>query len=148
MKTYSNRSNQGFTILELLVVIGLVGIMTLIAAVNLRPLENPVYTATHNLAAFMKQARARAVSTTSAYEVRPTSNRQIAAFFGPNCASIDDPDNTMTLEFSPRVSMPDTDWAVCFTARGLSTNNVNIEVSDGQSFRSVEVLLGGVARIQ
>jgi len=147
MKTNFNRSNKGFTILELLVVIGLVGIMTLIAAVNLRPLENPVYSATHNLAAFMKQARARAVSTTSAYEVRPISDRQVAAFFGPNCASIDEADNTMTLALPSRVSLPSTEWVVCFSARGLSNSNVTIEVSDGQISRSVEVLLGGVARI-
>jgi len=145
-KRYLN--NRGFTILELLVVLGLIGILTLVAATNLKPLENPVYSSTHNLAAFFKQARARAVSTTSAYEVRPTSTNRIAAFYGQNCSSIEEIESQMVLDIPSRVSLLNTDWSVCFTARGLSSNNIEVEITDGEITRSVEILLGGMARIK
>lgn len=59
----------GITIIEVLVVVAVVGILAGIAALELRPLHNEAQAAANDFAGTVRQARARAMVTTSAYRV-------------------------------------------------------------------------------
>lgn len=66
-------SYQGFTLLELLIILALVGIMVAIAAPNISFGVNPLVDVTNRVAGNFKLVRAKAMSQTSAYRISPNS---------------------------------------------------------------------------
>lgn len=142
------KSEQGFSGIELLVVFLIMSIMTGIAAYNLRELDNPLEDARAELRGFFKQVRSRAISTTSAYEVIPLTTKQIITRYSIRCSDAsktNDPQLTLTLP--THTNLINTDWAVCFNARGLPDQNLLINLVDIQSqSSSIEVMLGGAIK--
>ncbi len=133
----------------MLIVLGMMGILMGIGATNLAVLDNPLQNATNEVAGFLKQARARAVSSSTAYRVYPTNARQLVAEFGLSC---DDPspqlDVNLHLDLPKGVSIPDTNWEICFTSRGLATSSPTLYFyGPDYATKSVEVFLGGAVRV-
>ncbi len=129
----------------MLVVISLIGTMSAIGISNITALNNPLQNGTNELTGFLKQARARAISTTSAYTVRPLNETQIITEVGNSC---DDPapelDATLTYTFPHQVHIPDTSWEICFTSRGLATSSPTIYVyGPNNKVQSISIYLGG-----
>jgi prepilin-type N-terminal cleavage/methylation domain-containing protein len=68
-------TQQGFTLAETLVTIVILGVLTAIAAPNIVGLgSNPLKDTTNNLVGNLKLARAKAMSQTSAFRLRPVVN--------------------------------------------------------------------------
>jgi prepilin-type N-terminal cleavage/methylation domain-containing protein len=63
-------SSKGLTLVELLVVIAIIGILGAFTAPSLFFTHKPLKSATEQTASIFKQARIRAISTTSAYRIR------------------------------------------------------------------------------
>lgn len=141
-------SQSGFSLLEMLVALSVVGAISGIAVMNLRSLSSAAENGAAQLLGFFKQARAKAISTTSAYFVVPTSSSEVITRVGTSCsdaAPVADP--ALELSLPSGASLSDTTWSVCFTSRGLSDSNFSVTVLDTQSgSKTVEVLLGGGVR--
>lgn len=135
--------------MELLAVLAVVGIAVGAASLYLRPMEAPVQTAAAELEGFLRQARARALATTSACRVLPVTSRGVRAECADECgASTWTPEAGGGLGFPDRVTMTNTAWSVCFDSRGLADANLTITlVHPEYRGRQVEVLLGGAARV-
>lgn len=144
------KNEHGFTILELLTVLALTGLLSSIAAFNLKALENPLENSTTELIAFMKQAKVRAISTTSAYKVEPTSSGYIQASYSNRCSDDDSErtvDNAVYMDFPSRAYLDKTDWSICFGPRGLPDTNIQITIKDSDNkYRTIEIFLGGGVR--
>ncbi len=140
----------GFTVIEILVVLVLIGVLSGIALMNLKALSSPAENGAAQLLGFLKQARARAISSTSAYIIVPTSTSSVITRAGMNCSDAAPvPDTSLTLALPTGASLASIGWAVCFTARGLSDSNTEVTINDNQSgSRTVEILLGGGVRFQ
>lgn len=143
------RRASGATLTELLVVVALMGIAAMITALNLRPAEAPLQTATRLTEGFILQARSSAIATTSAYRVVPDGPAALALEHAGACDDTvwtEEPDSRLGL---PRdVTLADTAWSVCFTRRGLSASNVTVTLVHPDSGTSqLEVLLGGTTRV-
>jgi len=143
------RTSSGSSLLELLAVLAIVGIALGAASLYLRPMEAPVQTAAVELEGFLRQARARALATTSACRVLPAGPSRLRTECADDCAA-----TTWTVEPGggldlPRgVTMTDTSWSSCFDSRGLAGANLRITlVHPEYHSRQVEVLLGGAARV-
>lgn len=143
------RLELGFTVVELIVVLAIAGTLAGIAVMNLNALSSSSENAAAELASLLKQARARAISSTSAYFVVPLSTTQIVTRFGTNCSDttlVNDP--TLSLNLPSGANLGSTTWTICFTSRGLSDSNTQISVYDIHSqTHQVEVLLGGSVRV-
>jgi prepilin-type N-terminal cleavage/methylation domain-containing protein len=138
---------QGFSVVELMATLVLIALMTSVAAINLRQLDNPLQDGTAQLVSFMKQARAKAVATTSGYFVRASSASRIVADVGENCADLSPtPDTDLVLDLPDGVILTDTAWAICLDARGFADDNITITLTDGDKSRDLEVFLGGAIR--
>jgi type II secretory pathway pseudopilin PulG len=141
---------RGFTIFELLLVMGLALLMGGIAILNLKAFDNPLQNGSAQLAGFLKQVRAKAISSTSAYIISPGSSGRIQTQRGLTCADaspVDDP--LAALSLPSGAYLFDTTWNFCFNSRGLPDANIEIELRDiGGANEIVEVLLGGAVRIQ
>ncbi len=148
-KTRLNRGSAGYSVLELLLVLGLVGIMSMVIANNMKQLSDPVQDSANQLMGFLKQARAKAISTTSAYIVEADGASRLVTRYDTTCGgttSIADPQ--LSLDLADGVTMDNTTFSVCFTSRGLPDTDLTLTVSTATKSRTVELFLGGAIRIQ
>lgn len=143
------RSERGMTLIEALIVVALAGIVLAIAGLWLRPLESPIDTATTLFEGFLRQARLNAIATTSAYRVAPSANNRLGVSAASACSATTWTDvPTMRLNLPNSVTMASTSWQVCFSSRGVSTNNVTVQLQHPTNgSRRVEVLVGGTTRV-
>lgn len=142
--------DSGFTIVEMIVSLGIASIITAIAVMNLNELTNPALNAASEVSGFMKKARARALATTSAYTVTASGPDRLVSTFGDTCASVNQTvDDTMSIDLSSGASLDSQAWSICFSSRGFPSQNLVIGISDiYEGSSSVEILLGGSIRIQ
>ena len=82
MKTISRAENSGFTVIELLVILTVLGIAVAAASLFLKPAAAPLQSATVLTEGYLRQIRARAMSTTSAYRLTPIDATRLGAAFG------------------------------------------------------------------
>jgi len=144
----STRRSRGSSLVELLVVLAITASAVGAASLYLRPVEAPVQVAAAELEGFLREARARALATTSACRVQPLGPRALRGECAASCGSTSwTGDPNRRLEFPRGVAMTDTGWTVCFNSRGLASANLTVTLVHPE-FRSrqVEVLLGGAAR--
>ncbi|MCB0345328.1 MAG: hypothetical protein KDD66_09420 [Bdellovibrionales bacterium] len=143
------RSEKGYTIVELLVVVSMTMTIMGISVYNLRNLERPLKTGSAQLGGFFKQARSKAIATTSAYRVYAISNSQVATTYGVNCDNATTTfDSDLTYNLPTELEFTSTAWEVCFSARGIANDNITVTMEDKEGNTStVEVFLGGAVRI-
>lgn len=143
-------AESGFSILELLTVTSLGVILSGVAVLDLRKFDDPLQNSAAQISSLMKQARAQAISSTSAYTVHPTSANHLVSERGTSCSDaspVNDPH--LALELPSGAALSDTTWTVCFNSRGMPDGNIDIPLQDvGGESRTVEVLLGGAVRIR
>ena len=138
----------GFSLLELLAVLSTAGVLTLMASAGLNDMVDPLRNASAELQGYFKQVRARAIATTSSYTVVPSGTGTVTATFSDSCSSSDQTaDGRLLLNLPSGARFSATDWSVCYTARGLPLENLQIELADndGES-RTLEIYLGGAVR--
>ena len=141
------RSQCGFTLLELLVVLVIGGVVTATSIVGLRALNSPLQNGAAQITSFIKQVRARAVSTTAAYSIVPISATRIITRYGNNCADTPTDDAALVLNLPTGAHLPDLSWAFCFSTRGLADGTHVVAVTDDSGTKNIEILLGGSVRV-
>ena len=139
----------GSTLLEALVVLAIMGIALGIGAMYLRPIESPLKSGATLVEGLCRQARTSAIATTSAYRVRPGTAHMLLAEQAASCSETTwEVDNASKTQLPQGVSVKSTSWAVCFSSRGISTDNQEIHLQHSQFGEiGVEVLLGGTTRV-
>lgn len=143
-------SAHGFTVSELVVVMGMGAIMMGMAVSNLKVLENSYTNSLNQAVSIFKLARTRAISTTSAYTVRPQGPFRLVATSGSTCDDlVQVEDSKLQFDFPDTVQMMETAWSVCFSSRGIADNNLVLPIRDetGRE-RNLQVFLGGASRIE
>ena len=140
---------RGYTIFELVTVVGLIAVIMGIVAFKLRDLDNPLENGANQMRGFFKQVRAEAIASTSAYIVRPASSTEIETLRGTSCSDASPVvDSRVALELPSGASLTATDWSFCYNSRGFPDSNIEIDLHDiGGQNRTVEVLLGGAVRV-
>ncbi|NDC38889.1 MAG: prepilin-type N-terminal cleavage/methylation domain-containing protein [Proteobacteria bacterium] len=139
-------SQQGFSLLEMLVVLMISGVLSSMALSGLKELSNPLQSGTAQLNAFLKQVRATAISQTVAYRVQAQGSGRVITKFGNGCTSASTIDSALRLDLPAGTSLTTTTFDFCFTSRGLANQNVVLAIRDSSGTKSVEVLLGGGVR--
>ena len=138
---------KGFTLLELLVSITIVGILMSFATFDYRALENPVQNGAQALMGFMKKTRAKALASTLAYTITAANSGRIITTYSTVCSGTQTADSSLTLNLPSSAHLTDTSWSICYNTRGLSDNSADIVVSDGTTTKTVQVVLGGGIRV-
>lgn len=149
----------GFTLLELLVVMAVVGILMGVAAVNVSNLRQPADEAARMLASTLGFSRARAIATTAAVRVqRRTGERSFVVASASSCAATGSgwtewPDRTLTLPTDVQIDGKTAAWTVCFSSRGVlpagsAAPDVLTFVDKRSRTRSLQVYVGGAVVIR
>jgi len=150
--------NLGATLVELLVVMSILAIAAAVGVLNLRPLADPLQDAVTQAEGYLKQVRAKAMATTSAYRV-VLGSTGLRAWYAPSCRAAN-----FTEDAALRLDLPEgvrlearwaqsgqdfapSDW-VCFTSRGLLLGSQSeeplLEFRDGKGrVKTLRVMLGG-----
>ena len=150
LTTRSKKSSQrGFSIFEVVATMGLMSVMAGVSVMNLKVLRDPLKNGSEQLSAFFKQVRAKAVATTSAYTIVPTSSGSFITRYSSSCSDAGTTDDAnLTTELPSGAYVTDTDWTLCYSPRGIADGNLTVEVRDldGQ-YKNLEVFLGGAVRV-
>ncbi len=135
--------------LEVLVVLGVLGVALGIAALNLKPFSNPLQDSWVQTEGFLKLVRAKAMATTSAYRIRQDGGRLIAEY-AERCTSQNfTQDPSLVLDLPSGVSLSTGNGApftLCFSSRGYTDANLVLVLRKDSQERRLEVLLGGGVR--
>lgn len=148
------RRTHGFTLIEIVVVLAIFAIVATFGALSLRGLQDPLHEAATNVAGLMKQTRAKAMATTSAYRVlvSSTNTRNLVTESAIRCSDTTGwtADGALTSELPEGISMTVSQGSLptCFDSRGLGNQDLILTFTDakGRSMK-VEVMLGGAVRI-
>lgn len=135
--------------MEMLAAMTIVGLLLGIAGIWLTPMEAPLQSSIALSQAFLRQARVTAMATTSAYRVRGSTARELVAETADSCtATTWTADDQMRLVLPDPVTLSETSWEVCFTARGMSDSTVQFGLSHPRlGEERIEVLRGGTTRV-
>ncbi len=141
----TQRLDAGATLVELLVVVGLLAVAVAIVVVSFEAMATPLRSGGEMVRGALRQTRARAIATTTPHRLRPVSSTTLVVESAGSCSA-----GPWTLE--PRselvlphgVSLADTAWSVCYGSRGVAeqSRTITLAHADGES-RQLEVLLGG-----
>lgn len=153
------------TLIEMLVVLGVLGVILGIAALNLRPLGGDLDSAANNLAGLIRQGRSKAMATTSAYSlVLPESGaREFIFERGNNNCRFETsppegywtPDQKLKFTLPANVELTGVDgagsgqWLLCFNSRGISSSTPKLTLTDDRGVsRALQVFAGGMVEIE
>lgn len=142
------RNQFGYSLLEVLAVLGIVAILSGIAVASLKELYDPLEAGTAEAAHFLRQVRSRSIATTSAYEVRRVAQDQLTSGYAATCGAASFvPEPQLSLVLPAGVNISNSSWRACFTSRGLAESNATLLLADNESrTRAIEVYLGGAVR--
>jgi prepilin-type N-terminal cleavage/methylation domain-containing protein len=145
MAEQSHRS--GFTLFELVFTIGLISVLLGVAVVNLRGLNGAADSGAAEVVGFLKQVRARAMASTSAYKVAPSSSGQLVVTYGNVCSAATTTDGALILKLPTGATFNSTSWNVCFNSRGFPDQSPSIALQDTNGVnKTVQIYLGGAIR--
>jgi type II secretion system protein H len=144
---------RGFTLIEFLVVVAVIGIVAAIAALDVRPLNNEARNAASEFASTVRQTRARAMATTSAYRLVLVANDRVVVETRATCDGSETWVAEPRLEFSARdgtrlvAGASVGDEIACFSSRGIATADPDLTFRDGRGREAtVTILAGGAVR--
>ena len=142
-------ADAGLTVTELLAVLALVGLLLGITALRLDRAEAPLNTGARLLDGLFKQARTKAMATTSAHRVTALDSSTLVAASADLCSdTVWATDPRLQLELPDDVTLTVTSWTICFSSRGDSSTNTVVTLQHPDlGTRQVEVFLGGMTRV-
>jgi prepilin-type N-terminal cleavage/methylation domain-containing protein len=169
---YHRRLTQkGFTLAETLITIVILGVLTAISAPTIRFGNLPLKDTSANIAGNLKLLRAKAISQTSAYRMRPVATANgmsLAVEVAESCTSANwkpdpgftlgdtaldtattPPANRKNVEISGVLingvaPTPITNWNICYGSRGLANQTLELSLKDDKNLQNkITVFRGG-----
>jgi prepilin-type N-terminal cleavage/methylation domain-containing protein len=144
----------GFTLVEALIVVILVGLVMGIAANTFSGLSNDLENAAAETGAFFRQVRARAMTTTSAYRVVYASATELRTESARACNDTTwTGDAGLSLVLRERTTVKadgiaDGDVVVCYNSRGIGNASPTLIVTSRVGEEAeVEIFAGGAVRV-
>lgn len=136
--------NKGFTMIEMLIVLGVIGVATTFGLINFRSylLANQNRQTIEELSRILKEVREKAITTSQGYKVTVTTGAS-AKYVTWQATDVADTPKTVTLPYGNISSFDDTDGKIDFTGRGLPDKQYVIETTYGGKVRKLVLLPTG-----
>jgi prepilin-type N-terminal cleavage/methylation domain-containing protein len=141
------RRSNGFSLIELLIVIAIIGILSMVGVMALKGLNNPLSDESSRLNQQLRQVRTRAILSTSAIklELKSGSTTQLLAKRAKSCSAIAT-DWTDVSELNITLVSDVTFGSVgilCFEPRGTTSGASAIELSYQTKSRWLDIYTAG-----
>lgn len=160
------KDSSGFTLVEVLVVLIIIGTMAAFAMPSVLWANKPLENASKQVAGNFKVARAKAVAKTSAYRITAVSATQFLVESATRCDKepsqetweVDSTFDTklpQDTELIPKTLVDGTEksdfqnWNVCFNSRGAANKALQITLKDNstKTQQKIQVLKGGMVTV-
>ncbi len=144
-----DRKDSGYTVIELIVTVGLAALLMGGAIISMQSLRQPADEGASEVVSFLKLVRARALISVRAYRVAPISTTRLAASYASSCsAATFTTDSSLALKLPNHSSLAATNWSICYTSRGIAESNLSFVVRDSEKSRTIQIALGGGVQVQ
>ncbi len=142
------REAAGYSLIETLGVVAIMALLTMFTLVSLKPMEQPVEAMADVLQGTLRQARSKAMATTTAQRVRIfKGDLVVEAAGGAACKSPWVADMSMTQGIPDDIALSPTNWKVCFDSRGVASSSVTITMKHPKyDPKQLQIMLGGSTR--
>lgn len=138
---------QGFSAIELVVTFAVISLLVGFMAYNFKDMSQPALNGASGVVGFVKRTRAKALGTTYAYTITPSSATQLIASYGTTCSSPSQTtDSRLSLTLPEGARFAQTGWSICFSARGIAEDSINLGIVDDDETKTVQIASGGGAR--
>lgn len=153
------RAQSGFTLLELLVIMAILGILFALGGYSYLSTRNPPRDAARTVHAALLTLRSQAMSNTQARRILLVDDQNLILQSALKCSETDQskwtqigtvpldsgarPLTLSTLKAPGDAVTPDTYKVSCFTPRGLAEKAGSLGISDGKRAYLISVALGG-----
>lgn len=142
------KKENGFTLLEMMVVLGIMTILTGIAVLNLKKFDQASSNAANQIASLIKSSRSYGMTSTVTVQIKPISSTAISVTSAATCAAtIRTTIPELSYNLPDGATLSSTTWSLCYTSRGLSRESINIQLTDRSRTKTVQVTLGGGIRV-
>ncbi len=154
-----SRAQSGFTILELLVVMAILGILFAVGGYSYLSTRNPPRDAARTVHAALLTLRSQAMSNTQARRIILVDDQNLVLQSALRCSETDQskwtqigtvpldsgsrPLTLSTLKTPADLIAPGKYTVLCFTSRGLAAKAGFLGISDGKRAYLISVALGG-----
>lgn len=158
LRPTASRRAAGFTIIELLIVVAIVGVITALGIQSYRSSRNPARDAARTVHATLFQLRSNAISNTQARRIILNGSQQLVMQSALRCSETNASKWTdlgtvpLTLNAYGRTVTLSTPTpgtnpvVVCFNSRGLAAVAGRLTFTEGTRVLNVDVALGGGVR--
>ncbi len=143
-------ARAGFTLVEVILVVILLGVLLSVAAPSFKGYENSLPTAARQSASFFRQTRSLAMARTAAYRVVVVSPTELRVDFASTCNSAAwQTDPRVRLDLTEKITMEGADIVagttlVCYSSRGIGNNSPSFLLRDRRkNAHRVDVFTGG-----
>ncbi len=142
------RRAAGYSLIETLGVVAILGLLTTFTVVSLKPIEQPVAAMADVLQGTLRQARSKAMATTTAQRVRIFKRELVVeAASGAACKWPWVADTTMAQSVPDDIGLSPSNWIVCFDSRGVASSSVTITMTHPDyDPKQLQIMLGGSTR--
>jgi len=139
----------GVSLIETIVVLTLSGLLLAGAATGFDKMGSSLKSGQRHSAGLMREARALAMASSSAYRVKPAGASQLIIERADTCSSVSwTVEPRYGLSLPDEITLTDTTWTICFNSRGMSTGHTTVTLQhDYQGTAEIQVLLGGTTRV-
>ncbi len=146
--TKATRGETGIAVVDLITAFLVVSVMAGTAISQFRSINDSSEFAADGIVAYLREARAKALTGTIAYTVSATSTTQIRAQYSALCSTATKTtDTSLSMKLPNGTTMGSSNWSVCFDSRGFANGSVQVTLSDSLGRTStIEVVLGGGVR--
>ena len=142
-------SENGYTIIEMITVMAMVGVLSMTVIMNIHEFENPAANAAFSCENYLRLARTNAVAHTEVIVIKPVSSTKLNASKGDTCSGTVTPMTDMSLTLPHGATFATTSWTVCLTQRGLADSASSFDITDiFGTTKTVKVALGGGTMIE
>jgi type II secretory pathway pseudopilin PulG len=138
---------KGFTALELVVLLAMIGILFAGGILNIKQLFKKSKSAAEEVVAFLNLVRSRSIAETRYLLVKPTDSASLQVFSVPDCASQQLSNYPLRLNLPSGARWAFTNWEICYNSKGLSNASGIIQLQENESTSTIEISLGGLPKL-
>ena len=137
-------AERAYSVTDLIVALAMIAILGAMAVPDFKTFSEPLPDAKTELLVHLKMVRAKAIEKKTPYSIFPGNESTLRVITNAVCGgAATGSDTTLDFILPKGVKFAHTNWALCYTSKGIPTVNLVIELVDNEGLTTtIEQFLG------